>query len=266
MSIDVADDTLPGWTLELVQAVANLYMKVSCAIQQHTDLVGTSPRPSRGNIVSSTSSSQPTNEGPDGGGAVGSSTFISPKMVPRDCGREERERGSPEHIEAGGAPLPPPGETRCSSSGWEEGPTPGASSGWAEGIYIESRWACSKAAGSCCFEMAETISASLARLRQWSQSRCISARSSSRSAIRPLHPSRQVRDFKESSRAAMMDRVSRTRSRETCLWYSRHSGQQSRRSWTRSPVVVATHWVGGGESSCDVTQRHFSWCPSREGD
>ena len=35
------------------------------------------------------------------------------------------------------------------------------------------------------------------------------------------------------------------RSRETCLWYSRHSGQRSRGSWTRSPVVVATHWAGG---------------------
>ena len=114
-----------------------------------------------------------------------------------------------------------------------------------------------KVAASCCFEMAETVSASLAHLCQWSWSRHISARSSSRSGIRPLHPSRRARDFKESSRAAMMDGVSRTRSRETCFWYSRHSGQQSQGSWTRSPVVVATHWAGRGESSHNVTWQRF---------
>ena len=228
--------------------------------------LGTSPCPSRGNMVSLTSVSRPTSKDPDGAGAGGSSSFIVPNMVPGDCGREEQEQGSPEYVDAGGMPLPPPGEMRCSSSGWEEGPAPEASSGRAEGIYIESRQACLKAAASCCLEMAETVSASLARLCQWSWLRHMSASSSSRSAIRPLLPSRCMRDFRESSCAAMMEGVSRMRFKETCLWYLRHSGQRSQGSWTSSPVVVATHWVGGGESLCNVTQRHFLWYPSWEGD
>ena len=51
--------------------------------------LGTSPCPSRGNMVSLTSSSRPANEDPEGAGAVSSLTFISPKIVPGDCGREE---------------------------------------------------------------------------------------------------------------------------------------------------------------------------------
>jgi len=133
--------------------------------------LGISPRPSRGNIVSSGFSSHPANEDLDGSATL---TSMALKMVPGELGWKQvrsgdrdrdREWRSPEY-DAGVTPLPPPGETRRSSKGQLDGPAPVGSSGRAEGMYIESRRACLNAAEVCCCEKVEAFSASSARLRQ----------------------------------------------------------------------------------------------------
>ena len=129
----------------------------------------------------------------------------------------------------------------------------------AEGIYIESRRACSKAEVTCCSEMAEALSASSAHPRQWSRSRHTNASSLQSLAAPSSQPMMRARLVRQSSRAFMMDDISRmrTRSREAWCWYAKHSGHWSLGSWTSSPVVVTIHWAGG-ESSRAVTRRRFS--------
>ena len=80
-----------------------------------------------------------------------------------------------------------------------------------------------------------------------------------------FHPKTRARHRRQSSRASMMDDVSRTMSRETCFWYSKHVGHRWSLSWSKRPVVVAHHRSGEGEASRAVTRRCFSCHPSREG-